>query len=120
MPIKTGNSWTYEMSYVHYPSQTFTLIIGDYVKKGEYDGYAVNEDCITYLIKNDKKGNLIDVGGFSDNNTWFSPSVKYKKDAIKGEKWTFNYFMRINSGCTLETDILEMTCSNDFYTQRPI
>ena len=93
IPYKTGNSWTYESTTQGIQRKNVdmsTTKIGDYVDVKGNKGYRIAGSCGSFIVRNDENGNVVEVGGYSGNNTLFAPSVKYKKNAIKGEKWLYN------------------------------
>ncbi len=123
IPYKTGNRWTYEsstggMQQKAVSTDRSTMEVGEYVEVDGNKGYRIVGSCSSFLVRNDENGNVLEIGGYAENNKLFAPSIRYKKNAVKGEKWIFNI---ITEDCTyysahmpalFERNSVVMTCSH--------
>lgn len=94
-PINKGNSWTYKNTYldyhVGYPDTT-CITIGEKVTINGYTCYSTAEERpfhAKFLMGNDMNGDVVNYGGFSDNDTLISPEIEFKKDAKPGDEWLY-------------------------------
>ncbi len=104
IPYKTGNKWTYQSTTHGIQRRNVNLStteVGEYVEIRGNKGYRIDGSCSSFIVRNDENGNVVEVGGYSGDNTLFAPSVKYKKSAVKGEKWFFNI---ITEDCSYYSD----------------
>jgi hypothetical protein len=113
------NTWTYADTIFHYFSHTIEL--DTLVYKFEYyncingycgySNYPIDINYPVSFANSDTQGNLVEIGMSPD--TLLYKSVYIKKNAIKGEKWTFKSAVYTNSDYThFIIRELEMTCTN--------
>lgn len=88
IPMKTGNQWFYKYYWLDDNIvDTAVLSVGDYVNINGNKGFKFSSGDYpfheNFIFDNDDEGNCISVGGYSDKDTLFAPSVRYKIDAKK-------------------------------------
>jgi hypothetical protein len=108
VPLKSGNTWIYKVYRSNVVVDTVILRVGDYVTINGTKGFKFssgdNSFSETFLADNDDEGNFISLGGYSEKDTLFAISIRYKRNAIKGDSWDFqevsyvnnSYFEKIN------------------------
>lgn len=115
IPLKTGNKWTYE-NHQGSNSNSIVLEVGEFVNIKGYKGYKFLSGYrpynSTFIMDNDDNGNFLSVGGYSDVDSLFSPSINYKFNAVKGESWDYeNIHVNYESGI-FEKDLIKVYCIN--------
>ena len=96
IPTNTGNTWTYVDSIFNTGISVDTSIskVGDSVNINGKKGFNIyptyNPHNISFIFCNDKEGNYLILGGYSDRDSLFITSIKFKRNAKKGETWYFN------------------------------
>lgn len=117
VPINEGNVWTYRCTSFDDSAEiidTTNFTVGQKVTINGYKGFIINNGERPYNAAfwgyNDSKGNFVSMGGFSDIDTLISPSVQFKIDAIKGDKWDYNDVVFNYNDGTFEEIAIEITC----------
>jgi hypothetical protein len=113
IPLKTGNKWTYE-SHQNSKSSSAVLEVGAFVIIDGYEGYKFLSGTrpynSTFIVANDDNGNFVSVGGYSEVDTLFSPSINYKLNAITGESWDYeDVYVNYDSGI-FEKKLIKIYC----------
>jgi hypothetical protein len=123
IPLKSGNNWTYKIYRSNIEVGTITLTVGDYITINGSNGfkfssgnYPFNE---TFIVDNDNDGNFVTIGGYSDNDTLISESIRYKKDAAKGDSWAYQELSYNEGGIFEKTDIEVLCISADTIINTP-
>ena len=113
VPLKSGNSWTYKVYRSNIVVDTIVLKVSDYVSIDGYKGFRLisgdNSFSETFLVDNDNDGNYMSLGGYSDKDTLIAASMRYKKNALKGDSWDFQEISYVNNTYFEKVDI-QMLC----------
>jgi hypothetical protein len=120
IPLNTGNYWilvdsTYNMD--NWFVDTSKTEVGQFISIGGYSGFlnirnGVNQYHLNFLANNDKDGNFINVGGYSDKDTMIIPSIEFKNKPYKGEIWQSNMIYGSYDLGTLGVDTVVVSCNN--------
>lgn len=113
VPLKTGNSWTYQVYRSDIAVDTFILRVGDYININGNKGFRLTDNSSdeTFLADNDDSGNFMSIGGYSNKDTLFEPSMCYKKNAIKGDSWDYKEISYMDDSYFEKFDV-QMYCIN--------
>jgi hypothetical protein len=115
IPLKTGNTWMFENYRLDELVDTTVFVIGDYTSIDGNNGFKFTTGDqpfhVTYLSDNDIDGNFVSKGGYSDIDTLFSSSIRYKSNPLKGESWKYQSISFNESGVFSQTEI-EVSCEN--------
>lgn len=118
IPLRTGNKWTYESHQYSGKalSSSYTIEIGALVNINGYKGYKILRKTLphnsTFLVNTDDEGNFISVGGYSDVDSLFTPSINYKKNAIKGESWEYQEVYVDYDNGIFDQELINVHCIN--------
>jgi len=115
-PLSVGNSWSYDnISYNGGEPNTVTtqMNIKYSYKIDGITGFSFNEykigDPIS-LLENDESGNLVE--HFFNNDKFVYSSIRYKKDAKKGDHWLYRMAVYSNGDFSkYEIEEITMTCT---------
>jgi len=115
IPLKTGNTWTYENYRSNILIDTSLIQIGDYININGNKGYKfISGDYPlheTFIADNDIEGDFVTIGGYSDTDSLFAPSIDYKRNAIKGDSWDYQEISFDQSGIFKMT-LIKVYCTN--------
>jgi len=127
MPLSTGNSWTYKGTRLGSSEKIDTMVtsIGEKITIKGQTGFLFPQGEMphhtVFLGINDAEGNLKSIGGFSDVDTLIVPSIQYKINAAKGEKWEFTSVSVTYNEGTFDQDVLTIEClSTDTLVTTPL
>jgi len=115
IPLKAGNSWSYKIYRSDIVVDTLVLTIGDYITFNGYQGFKFISGVYPFheifMADNDKDGNFVSMGGYSDKDTLLASSIKYKRGAVKGDSWKYDEIW-VNSDGTFEKANIDVFCVN--------
>ncbi|TRX65811.1 hypothetical protein [Carboxylicivirga sp. M1479] len=118
IPIKTGNMWAYKMVIKNNSMESIDTVrmkIGSSLSVNDYEGYIFDYGQrpfnAKFFAKNDLEGNLVLIGGISDNDTLLVSSIQFKNYAEKGESWDFDDVI-LHEGGTFEKRTIQVHCLN--------
>jgi len=116
IPLKTGNTWTYENYRSNTLINTSLIQTGDYININGNKGYKfISGDYPlheTFIVDNDIDGNFVTIGGYSDTDSLFAPSINYKRNASKGDSWNYQEISVSDESGIFKMSLIKVYCTN--------
>ena len=114
IPLKVGNKWIYqEIKEYSKRIDTITLSVTSKIEINGYEGFIFDDGYdsdIHFLCKNNKEGDFICIGGYSNVDTLIVNSVGFKYNVKKGDSWGHNSAILDFESETFEKRTFEIKC----------